>query len=228
MELPTSTAMLLSVFADFRRRSIMATDNGASNSEDQGSETGVTGTGAPNRDRAWQEWMMVGVGLTGLLSIMATIVAVVALASPGTQTVQAAPASSAAVAPTSSTTAVAKSEAVKLVIKSDSEHGRLGPDGKWHDAFLPANFTVHAGDRVTVTVYNYDSGQHSFTSSSLSATALINQMIPAGSPTAPSKTTFTFTAPDQTGQYAWWCAVPCDPWAMAHVGYMRGNVTVAA
>lgn len=209
----------------------MAIDNGALNPDEQGAETRDTGTDARSRDRVWQEWMMVGVGLTGLLSIMATIVAVVALARPGTPTVQAAPASSAAVAssnPTSGTTAGAKSEAVKLVIKSDSEHGRLGPDGKWHDAFLPANFTVHAGDRVTVTVYNYDTGQHSFTSSSLSATALINQTIPAGSPTAPSKTTFTFTAPDQTGQYAWWCAVPCDPWAMAHVGYMRGNVTVAA
>lgn len=209
----------------------METENGAPNSDEQGSETHDMGTDAPGRDRAWQEWMMVGVGVTGLLSIMATIVAVVALANPGTQTVQVAPASSAAVAsakPTSSTAAVAKSEAVKLVIKTDAEHGRLGPDGKWHDAFLPANFTVHAGDRVKVTVYNYDTGQHSFTSSSLSATALINQTIPAGSPTAPSKTTFTFTAPDQPGQYAWWCALPCDPWAMAHVGYMRGNVTVAA
>jgi hypothetical protein len=40
--------------------------------------------------------------------------------------------------------------------------------------------------------------------------------------------TFTFTAPKKAGRYQWWCAVPCDPWAMAHDGYMRGYVTVSA
>ena len=118
----------------------------------------------------------------------------------------------------------AKPEAIKLAVKADDEHGRLGPDGKWHDAFLPADFTVHAGAKVTVTVSNYDGGAHTFTSPAMH----LNAVIPAGSMQHPHETTFTFTAPKQAGRYAWWCAMPCDPWAMAHDGYMRGYVTVAA
>jgi plastocyanin len=116
------------------------------------------------------------------------------------------------------------SQAITLKVKSDSEHGKRGPDGSWHDAFLPADFTVQAGYAVTVTVYNYDDAPHSFTSQALG----VNQAIPGGLTNAPSKTTFTFTAPSQAGTYQWWCAVPCDPWAMAHDGYMRGYLTVSA
>lgn len=182
-------------------------------------------------DRAWREWMMIGMGLTGLLSILSTIVAVVALATPGTQPAPASASMNAAMTsanPGSTAPVAGKTESVKLTIKSDDEHGRRGPDGQWHDAYLPANFTVHAGDKVTVTVYNYDTGSHTFTSPTLSAAGLINEMIPAGSENAPHKTTFTFTAPSQAGNYLWWCAMPCDPWAMAHIGYMRGYVTVVA
>ena len=116
------------------------------------------------------------------------------------------------------------SQAVTLNVRSDSEHGKLGPDGRWHDAFLPADFTVHPGYTMTVTVYNYDDMPHSFTSDALG----VSQTIPGGSTSAPSQTTFTFTAPAKAGSYQWWCAVPCDPWAMAHDGYMRGHVTVTA
>jgi uncharacterized cupredoxin-like copper-binding protein len=110
-----------------------------------------------------------------------------------------------------------------LVIRSDDEHGKKGPDGKWHDAFLPANFTVLAGVPVKVTVYNYDDGAHSFTSSTLG----VNQLIPGAKGGTPSKTTFTFTA-KKSGKYLWWCNQPCDPWAMSHVGFMRGYVNVVA
>jgi Cupredoxin-like domain len=79
------------------------------------------------------------------------------------------------------------SQAITLTVKSDSEHGKRGPDGSWHDAFLPAGFTVHAGESVTVTVYNYDDAPHSFTSQALD----VNQTIPGGSTNAPSTTTFT-------------------------------------
>jgi hypothetical protein len=37
-----------------------------------------------------------------------------------------------------------------------------------------------------------------------------------------------FTAPAKAGSYIWYCKVPCDPWAMAHAGYMIGRVKVAA
>lgn len=116
-----------------------------------------------------------------------------------------------------------QTEHITLIVKSDSEHGKKGPDGKWHDAFLPANFTVRAGARVAVTVLNYDAGAHSFTAPSLH----VNAVLRAATGSTPAKTTFTFTAPKRAGEYMWWCSRPCDPWAMAHVGYMRGYVKVA-
>jgi plastocyanin len=115
---------------------------------------------------------------------------------------------------------------LNLVIKSDGERGRKGSDGKWHDAYLPADFSVQAGQRVTVTVRNYDDMPHSFTAPGLG----VNQIIPKGAGTmkSPGHTTFTFTAPAKAGSYEWLCALPCDPWAMAHDGFMRGRVTVTA
>jgi plastocyanin len=117
----------------------------------------------------------------------------------------------------------AGAENVKLVVKSDEQKAKKGPDGNWHDAFLPANFSVEAGDTVHVTVYNYDDMPHTFTSADLG----VNEKIAAGSEEKPSETTFTFTAPQKSGSYEWFCALPCDPWAMNHIGYMRGRVTVA-
>lgn len=111
--------------------------------------------------------------------------------------------------------------AIGLVVKSDSEHGKKGPDGKWHDAFLPASFRINAGSPVTVTILNYDGSPHSFTSPSLH----VNTIVPGAKGKTPGKATFTLKAA-KPGTYQWWCTQPCDPWAMAHVGYMRGVVTV--
>lgn len=116
------------------------------------------------------------------------------------------------------------SQTVILNVKSDAEHGKLGPGGTWHDAFLPANFTVRAGETVTVTIYNYDDMPHSFTSQSLG----VNQVIAGGTPNRPTKIAFAFVAPSKTGRYLWWCALPCDPYSMATIGFMRGYVTVSA
>lgn len=180
---------------------------------------------AREKETAWRQWMMVGIGWTALLSVIAVVISISALGSSNPHSTMMLGQQAAAVAPAAP---AGPAQAVKLTIRSDTEHGRKGPDGKWHDAFLPANFTVHPGATVTVTVYNYDNMPHSFTSSSLSTSALINQNIPGGSASAPSRTTFTFKAPSTPGGYAWWCAMPCDPYAMAHVGFMRGIVTVAA
>ncbi len=113
---------------------------------------------------------------------------------------------------------------VKLIVRSDSQHGKKGPDGKWHDAYLPADFTVAAGAKVVVTVLNYDTSAHSFSSSKLG----VNALIKAGKGKTPGSTTFSFIAPKKSGKYAWWCDMPCDQWAMTHNGYMRGIVTVGA
>ncbi len=116
---------------------------------------------------------------------------------------------------------VAKAQSVSIVIKSDSEHGKKGSDGKWHDAFLPASFTVDRGARVTVTVLNYDDSVHTFDAPGLH----LNEVIMGGSAQKPQKTTFTFTAA-KDGRFLWHCDPKCDPWAMQHIGYMRGYVTV--
>lgn len=117
---------------------------------------------------------------------------------------------------------LARSKAITLVVKSDEEHGRKGPEGKWHDAFLPASFTVARGARVKVTVYNHDEGAHSFTSAKLG----VNARIPGGTDTRPRVTHFTFIAPRKAGRYEWHCNMPCDSSAMSQVGFMRGYVTV--
>jgi plastocyanin len=202
---------------------------------------------AADKERAWHEWMGIGVALTGVLSILAIIVSIFALTSSNssTTTVQM-PAMNAglttgmgsssmssgmraAMMGGSSESAYGASSSGKpvsmtLVMKSDTEKAKLGPDGKFHDAVIPANFTVHAGDTVHLTVYNYDDMPHTWTATSLGA----NTIIPGGSANAPSKTTFTFTVPSKPGNYLWWCAVPCDPYSMTHIGLMRGYVTVAA
>jgi plastocyanin len=178
----------------------------------------------PSKDRAWREWAMVAIGLTGLLSVMAIIVATVALSSTATTstTVITTPAPAARAA---SATAVAPAPTrISVNIKADDQHGRKGPDGQWHDAFLPADYTVHAGSTVTVTFHNFDGSPHTFTSPALG----VNSIISAGTDSAAHTATLTFKAPSKPGKYAWWCSVPCDPWAMTHDGYMRGYVTVVA
>lgn len=114
-------------------------------------------------------------------------------------------------------------QSLTLLVKSDTEKAKLGPDKQYHDAFLPGDVTVKAGATVHITVWNYDD-KHSFTAPSLG----VNQILGGGSAKSPHKTVFTFKAPAKPGSYAWFCAMPCDPWAMAHNGYMRGFVTVTA
>ena len=113
-------------------------------------------------------------------------------------------------------------ENVNLVIKSDEEKGKKGSDGNWHDAFLPADFSIEAGATMTVTVDNYDDMPHTFTAPGLG----VNATIPPGSEDQASRTTFTIHAPQKAGSYEWFCALPCDPWSMTHFGFMKGHVTV--
>jgi plastocyanin len=115
------------------------------------------------------------------------------------------------------------------------EEGVKGPDGKGHDAMVPASFVVKAGKPVTVNVINSDEGKHSITSKELE----LDQEIAAGKQLAndeiePVATTFTFTAPNK-GVYRWDCELTCDGgggnWAMSNAydgpsqpGFMAGNI----
>jgi plastocyanin len=115
--------------------------------------------------------------------------------------------------------------------------GQKGTDGLLHDTTYGANFSVKKGQRVTVTVYNFDEGPHTITAAGLK----LNIKIPGAlneEKGIPSKTIFSFTA-TTVGKFRWYCKLPCDAgqgyWAMGRSkgglgkdGYMAGYVTVTA
>ncbi len=118
------------------------------------------------------------------------------------------------------------------------KEGLKGSDGLRHDTTFGASFTVKVGEKVVVTVYNYDEGPHTITAAGLK----LNVLIPGAKNEEkgiPSKTVFTFT-PAKDGKFRWHCALPCDKgqgyWAMStgknaqpdRDGFMAGYVTVAA
>lgn len=178
-----------------------------------------------------RDWLAIGIGLSGLLSVVALIIAFAALASgsggssmSGMAMTPAGASAGASGAATGLASTAPVARTVKMTFKSDVEHGKRGPDRAWHDAAVPAIFSVHAGAKVTVMAYNYDIAPHSFTDPTLG----VNQVLPKGSMSHPTESKFTFTAPSRPGRYPWWCVFPCDPFAMSHDGYMRGYVTVTA
>ena len=114
----------------------------------------------------------------------------------------------------------APATAITLKIDSGPLGGTYGPNGQVVDDFSPAFFTVPAGKKITVTVYNYDTAWHTFAAPGLGLNVWFTPHISASQP---SKTTFTFTAP-RVGYYQWFCATPCDPFSMATSGYMQGDV----
>lgn len=162
--------------------------------------------------------------VTSLIAVIGVAGAAVAGCGGGNATTKASNDAAAATPQHAVKAASVAAKRLTLVVKTDEQHGRKGPDGKWHDAFLPADFSVKAGQRVTVTVYNHDDAGHTFTAPGLG----VNATIPAATGKKAGKVTFTFTAPAKAGSYEWICAMPCDPWAMAHDGYMKGHVTVTA
>ena len=116
-----------------------------------------------------------------------------------------------------------KTQYISLVVNPGYKNG---PDGKLHDAFTPADFTILKGQPVELTVYNFDDGQHTVTNADLKLNLAVKGSAKAGDP---GISTVTFSA-DKAGVYAWLCAIPCDgengQWSMTHDGYMKGNITV--
>jgi hypothetical protein len=101
--------------------------------------------------------------------------------------------------------------------------GVRNPLGQVVDGYVPASFTMTAGVTTEVTVYNYDTFPHTWTSAALG----VNTTMPAGSPTAPSVTHFLIH-PRSAGTFFWHCETPCNAWSMSHIGYMEGYVKVVA
>jgi plastocyanin len=103
---------------------------------------------------------------------------------------------------------------------------KLGPDGKMHDAFTPGNITVKAGEPVELTVYNFDDGTHTVTSSDLGLNLKVAGSTQKGTPAV---STVTFT-PNQAGTFKWFCADKCDgqngQWAMSQDDFMMGSLNV--
>lgn len=97
-----------------------------------------------------------------------------------------------------------------------------GSDGKVHALASHANFSVKAGEKVTLEITNEDDDMdHSFTSPALG----IDEKLPHAKDGKPTVRTVTFTA-KKAGNVEWYCSVPCDPKAMATNGMMRGTITV--
>ncbi len=92
-----------------------------------------------------------------------------------------------------------------------------GSDGQLHDAYSITNFNVHVGQSVKLVINNTDSSQHTITSPQAGVNIIVK----------PGKHIYALLV-RQPGQFEWHCLVPCDPWAMQHVGYMRGYITATA
>jgi hypothetical protein len=89
-----------------------------------------------------------------------------------------------------------------------------GPDGKLHDAFSVTNFDVRAGQPVKLVINNTDSAPHSITSPGAGVSILVR----------PGVHTYTLLV-HRVGKFRWFCPYPCDPYSMAHLGYMQGYIT---
>ena len=111
-----------------------------------------------------------------------------------------------------------------------------GPDGGYHDTFVPASFVVKAGVPVRITIVNHDDMRHSITAPTLPLDIVAEPGKDVGNEVAPRATTRTFTA-SKKGVYRWYCKFACDGgaggWAMkpgyggpGKIGFMAGYIVV--
>jgi len=112
---------------------------------------------------------------------------------------------------------------IKLSVNPPPLGGVKGSDGQVNDAFVPGTLSMKVGTTYDITIYNYDVQSHSWMAPALNVDAIA----PAGTASSPSVTHFTIT-PKSAGNFQWFCALPCDKWAMATNGFMRGFVVVKA
>jgi hypothetical protein len=91
-----------------------------------------------------------------------------------------------------------------------------GADGKLHDAFSVTNFYVHAGQPIKLVIDNTDTAAHSIVAPGTGVSIMVK----------PGTRTYTLLV-RKAGRFQWFCGMPCDPYSMAHDGYMRGFITAS-
>jgi plastocyanin len=91
-----------------------------------------------------------------------------------------------------------------------------GTDGKLHDAYSVTDFYAHAGQPVKLVINNTDDVAHSIVAPNAGVKIMVK----------PGTHTYTLLV-RKAGRFQWFCMMPCDPYSMAHNGYMRGFITVS-
>jgi hypothetical protein len=89
-----------------------------------------------------------------------------------------------------------------------------GADGQLHDAFSVTDFYVHADQPIKLVINNTDTAEHSITALGAGVNIVVK----------PGTHTYTLLV-KHPGRFEWICTFPCDPYSMAHIGYMRGYIT---
>lgn len=89
-----------------------------------------------------------------------------------------------------------------------------GPKGERYDAFSKTSFAVKVDRPVQLTIDNKDDVVHSITATAAGVSVVV----------MPGVHTYTLVV-RRAGRFKWICAYPCDPFSMAHVGYMQGYIT---
>lgn len=165
----------------------------------------------PERRPAHRRLLLGAIGVFGLL--VALSAGLVAVASSSRTTHMDAMARSMYASSGSSTSgpAVPSSVSVKIV-----GGDKKGSDGKMHDTVAPADFTVRVGRPLSLRIDNTDDAPHSITA----PTAGVNIIA------QPGVHTYVLTV-DKAGRFRWFCALPCDNWAMATPEFMGGYITAS-
>jgi plastocyanin len=104
----------------------------------------------------------------------------------------------------------------KVVALSVVPEGKRGPEGEKHDEFTVTEFAVRAGQPQELRIDNTDSVPHSITAPEAGVNIVLT----------PGTHTYTLLV-KHPGSYRWFCAFPCDEWAMQHPGYMAGSISVS-
>ena len=162
---------------------------------------------SPNNAR-FSMWSSVALGA---IAVVLALIAADVLLVGGTQS----PAS-AQTRPVTNVVKVSGAAVQSVVYLSVTPGIKPGPDGKLHDAFSVTNFYTHVGQPVKLVINNTDTVDHSITAPDIGVSIVAK----------PGTHTYTLLV-HRAGRFEWHCMMPCDPYSMSHIGYMRGYITAS-